>query len=73
MVAFPDPTTKSDKVSIRGAKEDVDKCYTYLAQLNKELLASNYRAEVPIFKQFHRVIIGKDGANIKKVRQSTKP
>lgn len=68
MITFPEPGVKSDKVSIRGASKDVDQCYKHLAQFNKELLASNYRVEVPIFKQFHKFIIGKDGANIKKVR-----
>lgn len=48
----------------------MERCYKHLAQLNKDLLANNYRVEVPIFKQFHKFIIGKDGANIKKVAHS---
>jgi len=70
VITFPESSVKSDKVAIRGPKEDVDSCSKYLAQLNKELLASNYRAEVPIFKNFHKFIIGKDGANIRKVSSS---
>ena len=30
-------------------------------------VAANYRVEVPIFKQWHKNIIGKGGATIKKV------
>lgn len=67
MIIFPEPNEKSDKVTIRGTKKDVEQCYDYLAQYNKELLSNNYRVEVPIFKQFHKFIIGKEGANIKKV------
>ena len=52
---------------IRGSKKDVEQCYKYLVQNNKELLENNFVAEVPIFKQFHKFIIGKEGANIKKV------
>jgi hypothetical protein len=67
VIIFPELNDKSDKVTIRGSKKDVDQCYKYLAQINKELLSNNYRVEVPIFKQFHKFIIGKEGANIKKV------
>ena len=70
MITFPEPNERSDRVTIRGAKRDVDQCYKHLAQLNKELLSNNYREEVPIFKQFHKFIIGKEGANIKKVSHS---
>lgn len=71
VIAFPETNVKSDKVTVRGPKEDVDACCKYLAQLNKELLANNTRIEVPIFKQFHKFLIGKDGANIKKIRDDT--
>ncbi|KAI1301765.1 Vigilin [Halotydeus destructor] len=71
VITFPESSVKSDKVAVRGPKEDVDKCCKYLATLNKDLLANNYRAEVPIFKPFHKFIIGKDGANIKKIRDET--
>ncbi|RWS27624.1 vigilin-like protein [Leptotrombidium deliense] len=65
------PKEKSDKVTIYGQKEQVESCYKYLAQINKELLASNYSVEVPITKENHRYIIGKDGATIKKIREET--
>ncbi|CAG2118878.1 unnamed protein product, partial [Medioppia subpectinata] len=71
VIIFPEPNDKSDKVTIRGTRKDVDQCYKHLSQLNKELLTNNHRVEVPIFKQFHKFIIGKEGANIKKIRDET--
>jgi hypothetical protein len=59
-----------DVVKIRGPKEDVDKCHKYLMKIVKELNESNYVIEVPIYKQFHKFVIGKGGANIRKVSVS---
>lgn len=70
-INFPDPGDKRDIVKIRGTKEDVDKCTKYLQKLVKELNESSYQIEVPIFKQFHKFIIGKGGGNIKKIREET--
>lgn len=62
---------KRDIVKIRGPKEDVDRCHKYLMKLVKELNESSHVVEVPIFKQFHKFIIGKGGANIRKIRDET--
>ena len=35
------------------------------------ILENNYQAKVPIFKQFHKYIIGKGGATIKGIRKET--
>jgi len=35
-----------DIVTLRGAKEDVEKCAAHLKKLASELTASNYREEV---------------------------
>lgn len=70
-VTFPEPGHKSDKVLIRGPKQDVDDCYKYLAQKNNELKITNFQVEVPIYKQNHKFIIGKGGANIKRIRDET--
>lgn len=56
-----------DVVKIRGPKEDVDKCYKHLMKIVKELNESSCMTEVPIYKQFHKFVIGKGGANIRKV------
>lgn len=71
VITFPNPSEKSDIVKIRGPKDDVDKCHKHLMKLVKELQESNFVMEVPIFKRFHKFIIGKGGANIKKIRDET--
>ncbi|CAG2229559.1 Vigilin [Mytilus edulis] len=65
-ITFPDPGKKSDIVQLRGPKDDVDKCYKYLISMHTDMIASNYKAEVHIFKDFHKNIIGKGGSNIRK-------
>ncbi|KAK3718445.1 hypothetical protein QZH41_014445 [Actinostola sp. cb2023] len=70
-ISFPESSQKSDVVSLRGPREDVDKVFAYLKKLNAELIAANYSLEVPIFKQFHKNIIGRGGTTIKKIREET--
>lgn len=70
-IYFPGAGDKNDIVKVRGPKEDVDKCCRYLERLVKDLNESSYQIDVPIYKQFHRFIIGKDGAKIKKIREET--
>ena len=67
-INIPNQSEKSDIVTLRGNKLEVEKCYKYLQQLIKEMQENNYQEEVQIFKEFHRIIIGKQGAFIKKVR-----
>lgn len=57
----------SDVVKIRGQKDDVDKCYKHLSKTIKEMNEKSYTLEVPIYKQFHKCIIGRGGSNVKKV------
>ncbi|XP_076054775.1 satellite-binding protein 1 Dp1 [Oratosquilla oratoria] len=71
LISFPDPGEKCDIVKIRGPKDDVDQCYKYLQKMVRELQESAYQIRVPIFKKFHKFIIGKGGANIKKIREET--
>jgi len=70
-ISFPDLGSKSDIVKLRGPKEDVDKCAKYFSRICKDLLESGYQTKVPIFKQFHKFVIGKGGANIKRIRDET--
>merc|ERR1712223_1149529 len=60
-ISFPDLGSKSDIVKLRGPKEDVDKCARHFNKLTKVL----------IFKQFHKFVIGKGGANIRRIRDET--
>lgn len=69
--SFPDAGKKSDIVSLRGDKNEVDKVFKHLTAVNKELLESNFQMTVPIFKEFHKHIIGKGGANVRKIREET--
>lgn len=57
----------SDVVKIKGQKDDVDRCYKQLSRIVKEMNENTYTLEVPIYKQFHKCIIGRGGANVKKV------
>ncbi|XP_017771601.1 PREDICTED: vigilin [Nicrophorus vespilloides] len=70
-ISFPGPNDKRDVVKIRGLKNDVDQCYRHMQKVVKELNESSFQIEVPIFKQFHKFIIGKGGANIRKIREET--
>lgn len=70
-VAFSNPSDKKDVVTLRGPKEDVEKCAAYLKKLTADLVASNYREEVRVFKKFHGSVIGKGGATLRKIREET--
>merc|ERR1712240_917016 len=70
-ISSPDLGSKSDIVKLRGPKEDVDKCARHFNKLTKELLESGYQTKLPIFKQFHKFVIGKGGANIRQIRNET--
>ncbi|KAG0729485.1 Vigilin [Chionoecetes opilio] len=70
-ISFPDPGDQSDLVKIRGPKDDVDGCHQYLKKMVRDLAESNYQVKVSIFRQIHKFIIGKGGANINKIREET--
>jgi len=70
-ISFPDLGSKSDIVKLRGPKDDVDKCAKHFTRITKELLESGFQTKVPIFKQFHKFVIGKGGANIRRIRDDT--
>lgn len=55
------------QVSIRGPKDDVEKAKAQLLELSNEKQLSSYSAEVRAKVQHHKFLIGKNGANIKKV------
>jgi len=68
-VNFPPPGEKRDVVTIRGPKDDVDKCGRYLTQLYKDMLENSYQTKVSIFPQTYRVVVGKGNVNIKNIRE----
>ncbi|XP_041034797.1 vigilin isoform X3 [Carcharodon carcharias] len=71
IINFPDPAQKSDIVQLRGPKNEVEKCGKFLQKVIADLIENSYSVSIPIFKQFHKNIIGKGGANIKKIREET--
>ncbi|GBP31692.1 Vigilin [Eumeta japonica] len=71
LITLPDQGQKRSPTKLRGPAEDVEKCEKYLHKLIKEIADSSYVQEVPIFKQFHKFIIGKGGANLRKIRDET--
>ncbi|XP_066519973.1 vigilin isoform X1 [Hoplias malabaricus] len=71
IINFPDQSQKSDIVQLRGPKNEVEKCAKFLQKLLVDLVESSFSISVPIFKQFHKNIIGKGGSNIKKIREET--
>jgi len=66
-ISFPDLGVKSDIVKLRGPKKDVDDCKTYISRIVKDMQESSFQVKVPIFKQFHKYIIGEGGANIRRI------
>ncbi|KAF6715933.1 Vigilin [Oryzias melastigma] len=71
IINFPDPSQKSDIVQLRGPKNEVEKCAKFLQKIIADLIENSFSLSVPIFKKFHKNIIGKGGANIKKIREET--
>ncbi|XP_023195384.1 vigilin isoform X2 [Xiphophorus maculatus] len=71
IINFPDPAQKSDIVQLRGPRNEVEKCSKFMQKMVAEMVENSQTLSVPIFKQFHRNIIGKGGANIKKIREET--
>ena len=52
-------------------QNEVDNAYKQLQKIVKDLIESNYQETVPIFKEFHKHVIGKGGATIRKIRDET--
>jgi len=70
-ITFPDASKNSDIVVLKGPKDDVEKCFRYLKKMTDSMVEKSFRLQVPILKQYHKNIIGKGGANIKKIREET--
>ena len=60
-----------EQVIIRGPKDDVEKAKQQLLELSNERQLSSVSAEVRAKPQHHKFLIGKNGANIKRIRDST--
>lgn len=69
-ITFPQPDSKSDRVTLSGPKDDVDRAKKQLLNLSNEKQLSSYTEEVRAQPKHHRFLIGKNGSNIRKVRPS---
>lgn len=70
-ISFPNPNDKSDIVTLRGTKEEVDQCHDHLKKMAVDLVAANFRLQVPVLKRFHGNIIGKGGSIVTKIKEET--
>jgi hypothetical protein len=70
-VHFPRSDEKSDTVNIKGPSGPASECAAYLKSLGDQLAVDNHVEKVVVFSAYHKHIIGKQGANIKKIRDDT--
>jgi len=70
-IKFPEAKSGSDKVTVRGPKEDVEKAKGMLESLSTEKQLTSVTAEVRAKPEHHKFLIGVKGANIKSVREET--
>jgi len=70
-IKFPEANSGSDKVTVRGPKEDVEKAKGMLESLSTEKQLTSVTAEVRAKPEHHKFLIGVKGANIKSVREET--
>jgi polyribonucleotide nucleotidyltransferase len=61
------PKGDSEIVVVRGDKKDVDGAEKHIRKLLKQFEEDGFQLEFPVFKEFHRQIIGRSGSNIKQI------
>lgn len=71
IIKFPPADSKNDKVTIRGPKDDVEKAKQQLLEQIHEKELSSFSDIVRAKVVYHKFIIGRQGANIKRIREST--
>ena len=71
IIRFPPTGSTSDRVTIRGPKDDVESARKQLLELSQERKDSSHSAEVQAKPEYHKFLIGRGGANIRKVRERT--
>lgn len=71
LIRFPAEGSGSDKVSIRGPKDCVQKAKQQLIAISNEQQINNFSEELKVRPEHHRYLIGKSGTNIRKVREKT--
>ncbi|CAH2073927.1 unnamed protein product, partial [Iphiclides podalirius] len=71
LIKFPPTDSDSDKVIIKGPIEDVEKAKQQLLAHASERELTSHTATVRAKPEHHKFLIGKNGANIKKIREQT--
>lgn len=67
-IHFPSSDSESDEVHIHGPKEDVMKAKVMLLEIATKYTEENYTEEIKCKPEYHRFLIGRGGAKIRKVR-----
>ena len=67
LIRFPSENVASDKVIIRGPKDDVENAKKQLMELVEDRKINSYTAELKAKPEFHKFLIGRGGVNIRKV------
>lgn len=70
-IKFPPTDSNSDKVIIRGTKDDVEKAKLQLLDQIHEREVSSFTDTIRAKTEHHKIIIGRQGVNIKKIRELT--
>lgn len=63
--------SKSDKITVRGPKESVEKCIASLKDMASAEVLNHHTEEVTVPNKYHRFLIGKGGAALNKLIADT--
>lgn len=66
-----DAASKTSKVSVKGLTEDVEKAKQQLLKLSTDRQLNSFTTVVRAKPQYHKFLIGKNGATVKRIREST--
>lgn len=67
-IYFPPSGSKNDEVTVSGAPEDVERAKTILEEMASETALESHSLELKAKPEYHKFLIGRNGANIRKVR-----
>ncbi|EFX88840.1 hypothetical protein DAPPUDRAFT_234231 [Daphnia pulex] len=70
-IKFPPSESGSNKVLIRGPKEEVEKAKKTLIEMSNEKNLTGYTETIRSKAEHHRFLIGRNGSNIRKIRELT--
>ncbi|EDV24343.1 uncharacterized protein TRIADDRAFT_26766 [Trichoplax adhaerens] len=71
IIKIPDGKTTSDKIVIRGPKDDIKNAKAMLLEIANEQELHSFTTEVRAKPEFHRFLIGAGGRKINKLKQNT--